>query len=98
MRHLICALALFAVPATASADCCRIVKVDAEIPSTQVRVCEPDATGGCGSVLLLRSFGVGESETVCSQTDAIVYSEFDAAIGAFGPFVGAVCAGGDVEL
>jgi len=89
--------ALAALPARAA--CCRVVKVDAEVPTLDLRVCEPDASGGCGSVLFSGPLALGASAEVCTDAGVVVYEEWDPSLAAFGPATTAVCDdGGDVEL
>lgn len=93
----LCGTAL--APSLARAGCCRVVKIDAELPTLDLRVCAPGAAGGCASVLFAGPLPLGASANVCVEGDAVVYEEWDPALGAFGPFVTAVCQdGGDVEL
>ena len=89
--------ALAALPART--DCCRVVKVDAEVPTLDLRVCEPDASGGCGSALFSGPLALGASAEVCTDAGVVVYEEWDPSLAAFGPATTAVCEdGGDVEL
>lgn len=87
---------LTAVPA--SADCCRLVKVDDGIPSSQIRACEPDAAAECGELLFAGTLAVGESQEICVGARILVYEEYDAALAAYQPPVEAVCDANDVEL
>jgi len=82
----------------ASAACCRLVKLDRETPSSQVRVCDPNPDGGCGRVLFAGTLALGETHSVCAGAGTLIYQEFDASLEAYGPFTEAVCDGGDVEL
>ncbi len=91
-------LAALALSTAASADCCRVVRVDPESAGHPVQVCEPTADGQCGTVLFNGTIGLGDGENLCSYHDTIVYREFDADLGAFGSEVEAVCEGGDVEI
>ena len=85
--------------ASARAACCRLVKIDAEIPTQSLRVCEPNASGGCGSVLFSGPLALGASAEVCTDAGIVVYEEWDPALAAFGPTTIAVCEdGGDIEL
>jgi hypothetical protein len=87
-----------AVP-TARAACCDVVKTDPEpAASTTVRVCEMDAPGACVEVLFEGTLQMGQSAHVCSDTGAIRYEEIDPASSEWGPPVGAICDGADVEL
>lgn len=95
---LVLALAVALSASVASAECCRLVKVDDATPASQLRACEPDADGECGGLVFAGTLAVGESQTICASTDRIVYEEYDEALGGFQPPVEAVCDGGDVEL
>ena len=88
----------FLVAGQARAGCCRVVKVDPETPAVSVRACEPDSSGGCGSVLFEGPLALGGEAAVCSATDTIVYQEWDELLAAFAPPVEAICEGGDVEI
>jgi hypothetical protein len=88
----------FAFGTNASASCCNLVKVDAEVPISSLRVCEPDTESACGVVLFEGSFTLGESQQVCTPEPTVVYEEGDGALGAFGFPVTAVCDGGDIEF
>ena len=94
---LTCAVVLAALGARA--DCCRLIKVDAELPPVTLRACEIDASGGCGTVLFLGTLALGESREVCTNDPTILYQEYDDALAEFGPPIRAVCETGvDVEL
>jgi hypothetical protein len=91
--------ALLVSSAPARAACCRVVKIDAEVPTQNLRVCEPDAAGRCGSVLFSGPLALGASADVCTEAGIVVYEEWDPSLAAFGPATTAVCEdGGDVEL
>lgn len=97
--RVLAAMLVLAASRAAFADCCRVVKTDAETPPATVRVCEPARVtpDGCGSVLHLGTLDLGESVEVCSPTATIRYAEFDDRAADFGPSVEAVCQG-DVEI
>ncbi len=80
------------------AGCCNVVKLDPEVPTVSVRVCEPESTPLCDSVIFEGSLSVGQSESVCTVDDTILYQERPAAGGAYGAAVTALCDGGDVEI
>jgi len=82
----------------ALAGCCRVVKVDSTVETTVVQVCQPDAAGDCGELRFAGELATGEGESVCVDGPTLVYREWDALEGAFGPPVGAVCEGADVEI
>jgi hypothetical protein len=90
-------IAVFAAQA-ASAECCRLLKVDAETPPSQLRACEPDLAGECGALLFVGTLALGEEQAICASSDEIVYQEFDEALAAFQPPVRAICDDNDVEL
>src|SRR5262245_42437229 len=101
MRARSVSLVVFVVAALsgrADAECCRVVKTDAETPSTTVRVCEPGPAQSCASELFTGALSLGQSHDVCAQGATIVYQELDPAQGAFDDPVAARCEGGDVEL
>jgi len=81
----------------AQAGCCMIRKLDELFPTVTLRVCEPNASGDCGSVLFAGALSVDEAHSVCSAGRTLLYQE--AAPGEpFGPLVEAVCDGADVEI
>lgn len=82
----------------ARAGCCRVIKVDSEMPPVQVRVCEPQGSGECGNLLFQGTLALGEFENVCSAAPTVVYEEWDDVLAGFGPPTVAICDGGDVEL
>jgi hypothetical protein len=89
---------LLAIGSEVRAGCCNVVKIDAEVPAVSVRVCEADAAGGCGTLLVETELAVGGVTNVCTVGDTVVYQERPAAGGAYGPPVSAVCDGADVEI
>lgn len=95
---MVAASALLFAGHAAWAGCCDVLKVDPEIPTSTIRVCSPDAAGGCGDVLFAGSLSVGESQNVCVAGGEIVYQEWDADSSDFGPPVNAVCEGQPVEI
>jgi len=82
----------------AQAECCRLVKVDSEIPTSTVRACTVDDAGGCASEIFTGTLSFGDSHEVCSTSNLLVYQEWDDELGGFGPPISAVCDGGEVEL
>ena len=99
MRTLLFTLiALLGAAPISAAECCRIVKVDADTPPVVLRVCTPDAAGACGTELFSGTLVLGEQELVCSQTSTIVYQKYDAGTGAFKAPVRAACNGADVQI
>lgn len=90
----------------AHAGCCRVVKVDPATPSTLVQVCEPggsvesggEVIGGCERLLFSGTLALGEGQEVCTAAPTVVYREWDARLGAFGPPVEARCEVRDVEI
>ena len=92
------ALAVVLLAEGARAQCCRIVKIDAETPPAIVRVCEVGPQRSCGAVLFYGTFELGTDRNVCAAGSTIVYQELDPVGGVFGPSVEARCDGGDVEL
>ena len=83
---------------TASAACCRVIRIDPETPIPVVRVCDPDASGNCGTVLFEGTMEVGVSHQVCGAGPVVMYQDYDASAGTYGPPTEARCDGGDVEL
>lgn len=75
-----------------------MLKVDPEVATTTVRVCEPDAAGACGNLLFMGPLSVGESQNVCTDGGTVVYEEWDDAMSAFGPPTSAVCEDRAVEI
>lgn len=88
---------LLLVPVASSA-CCRLVKIDDEMSSSQILACEPDASGGCGELIFAGTLAIGEEQVVCASTGRIVYQEYDEALADYQPPVEAVCDDNDVEL
>jgi len=83
---------------TAQAACCRLLKLPTE-PAARVQACQPDATEECGSILWEADLAPGEGRDVCPSGTRVVYREWDAEAGAFGPATTAICdEGRDVEL
>lgn len=82
----------------AGEQCCRLLKIDEEVPVSSLLVCENDGASGCGAVLFQGSLALGEAQEVCTQSDTLVYQEWDDELGSYGPPVVAVCDGADVEL
>jgi hypothetical protein len=83
----------------ASAECCRLVKVEAEPATTRVRVCDPNAASGCTTALFEGEVAAGAPREVCSSADSINYQEWDVAAGSYGPMTEARCEpNGDVEI
>lgn len=82
----------------ARAACCDVVKVDPESPTTTVRVCAPDAAGGCGQLLFEGTLSIGESQNVCVSGDEIVYQEWDGALPGYATPTTAVCQDQPVEI
>ena len=89
-------LSLLLLADAASAGCCNLVKVDEEVPTVILRICEPGIGSSCATVLAERPISVGEIENVCTVSDTIVYLE-DLGAG-FGAPVEAVCSGVDIEI
>jgi hypothetical protein len=85
-------LALMLVSASARADCCGLVKIDATPASTQVRVC--DAATSCATPLFEGVVDVGLSQPLCAAGNVVSYQEYDPATAAYGPLTEARC---DVE-
>jgi len=56
----------------ASASCCELTRVPAE-PRADVRACEPDGYGGCGSVFWEAPLAPGQSIEVCTSGELVVY-------------------------
>ena len=81
-----------------SAACCRVIRIDPETPVPVVRVCDPDTSGNCGTVLFEGAIAVGESRPVCGKGTIVLYQGYDATAGTYGPPTEARCDGGDVEL
>lgn len=81
-----------------SAECCRVVRVDANSSSTNVRVCEPGPAHSCGAPLFTGSLALGQAQDICAAGGTIVYQEYDPAQGSYADPVEARCDGGDVEL
>ena len=98
MRNLLLLLGIAALTAEAAyAGCCTIRKLDELFPTVTLRVCEPNASGDCGSVLFTGALSVDDAHSVCSAGRTLLYQE--AAPGEpFGPLVEAVCDGADVEI
>ena len=95
---VVCA-AFALVPRAAHSACCDLVKIDSDPPSTQVRACEPDVSGGCTSWLFEGSLAEGERAPVCASGDTVIYQELDEATQSFAAFIEARCdEGGRVEL
>ena len=84
--------------APAYAGCCQLTRTDAETPTGTVRACEPDASGGCGTVLFEGVLALGDTQSVCTAGITLVYQEFDTTAGAYGPPTQAVCDGTEVQL
>ena len=83
----------------AQADCCRVVKTDAEPPTSTVRICERGPNNTCWPELVTSTFAEGDDENVCSAGNTIVYQELDPALGSYKPPIVARCTeGSDVEL
>lgn len=83
---------------TAYADCCRLRKLPTE-PSARVQACEPNESEECGAVLWESDVAPGEERDACPTGDRVVYREWDAEAGAFGPSTMALCGPEqDVEL
>ncbi len=97
-RTVLLLSALLLSAGTARADCCRVVKVDEEVPTSAVRVCTNDGAAGCGALLYEGPLALGSAEEVCPTTETVVYQEWDDALLEYGPPVVAVCGGDDVEL
>jgi hypothetical protein len=91
-------LVLVLLAHNAHAGCCNVAKVDPETPVVPVRVCEPDAEGGCASELFVGSIELGEVVPICAAGDTVVYQEWDVELADFASLVEAVCDGRDVEL
>jgi hypothetical protein len=97
-RLLILALVVL-TPKAATAACCDLVKIDSDPPSTQVRACEPTASGACPTWLFEGSLAEGQSAPICATGDIVVYQEFDVATQSYAPPIKARCEdGGRVEL
>lgn len=97
LRPVIALLLASAFASQASGECCRLVKVDSETPAVTVQACTPDEANGCGDVLFVGELDLGESATVCAETEVVAYREYDAVVGDYGPFTLAICSG-DIEL
>lgn len=101
MRAQAAWLAGFGVIASASgvgAECCRVIKTDADTPPASVRVCDRGSAHSCGAELFAGTLALGQSQQVCAAGDTIVYQELAAAPATYGDPVEARCDGGDVEL
>jgi len=101
VRRALClaiAASAFLAADVSFANCCDVVKVDPEIPISTLRVCSPDASGDCGSVLFEGPISLGQSVNVCVDGDMIVYQEWDATSLHFGALVTAVCEGFAVDF
>ena len=94
------ALALVALtPRAATSACCDLVKIDSDPPSTQVRACEPNASGACPTWLFEGSLAEGQTAPICATGDIVIYQEFDVATQAYAAPIEARCDdGGRVEL
>lgn len=90
-------LALFGAPLARAEDCCRVVKTSIVEPLVEVRVCEPDAEGGCGSLLYIGALEPGDVREICSSSGTLVHQTYEDPLGGYGPPVTAAC-DGDVEL
>lgn len=96
---LLLAAILQVVPLAARAGCCEVVKIDSTTAASVVRVCTPDASEDCAAVLFEGTLALGERQSVCTAEPTIVYQEQDAATGAYGALVGAICDGdGEVGI
>jgi hypothetical protein len=92
-------LALVALlAAEVHAGCCRVIRVDAQTPTGTVRVCAPDGSGGCGTVLFEGALALGDAQNACVAGQTVVYQEYNTTLNAYAPPVQAVCNGTDVEL
>jgi len=81
----------------AGAACCQLVRVPEEA-TADVRACEPDGTGGCGSVLWEAPLAPGQSFEVCPSGDLVVYLDQDPTTSAWEPPTTAMCDGSEVDL
>jgi len=86
-------------PQAAIAACCELRKIDADPPSAQIRVCDPATTPSCAEWLYDGSLATGDSASVCTVSDRLVYQEWDPEVAAWGPDTEARCEDGEtVEL
>jgi len=90
-------LAMASYAGNAGAGCCQLTRV-AEEAAANVEACEPDGSGGCGSVLWQASLAPGQSVEVCPSGDLVVYLDSDPTTGAFEPPTTATCDGSEVDL
>src|SRR5512134_2841486 len=81
----------------AFASCCRVAKLATE-PAARVRVCDVGPSEECGAILWEQDLAPGESREACPSGDRVVYRQWDADLGNFGPATTAVCNGDDVDL
>lgn len=86
------------VSAEARAGCCNVRKIDTELPTVSVRVCEADAAGACGTLLFEGQLSVGGVANVCTVEETVVYQERPVSGGDYGAPVSAVCDGAEVEI
>jgi hypothetical protein len=92
-------LTLVALPANqAYAGCWRVTRVDPITPTGTVRVCKPDANGGCGTALFEGTLALGDARDVCVARQTPVCQEYDTSLNAYAPPTQAVCDGADAEL
>ncbi len=107
MRSIVLALTkvslaagLVCVPVTAAlADCCRLVKVEAEPASVGVRVCAVDTGPECAVPLFEGELAHGTPAPICSSGTQVIYRELDSTSGELSaPTTAACTASADVEL
>jgi hypothetical protein len=95
---LVLSVAATLLAVEARAGCCNVVKLDADLPTVTLKVCERSETGGCGVVLFEGNLSVGQTENVCTVEGTVLYQERAVSAGAYGPPVEALCDGADVEI
>ena len=87
------------IPGVASADCCRLIKVEPQPTQTQVRVCDGSAGPACAQPRYDGSVRFGAPVNFCSDTDQVTYQELDPATNSYGAPISARCDGTfNVEL
>lgn len=91
---------LFAIQSgTAHAACCQLTKIDAEPPSTQVRVCEASTPAECTTWLFEGSISEGQTVPICAASGSVIYQELLLSTETYAPPIEARCdEGGRIEI
>lgn len=93
------ALLLAMQPWPAQSACCQLAKADAELSSTQVRVCDGSTPTLCTTWLFEGTLSEDQTVPICAASETVIYQELLPSTQTWAPPIEARCdEGGRIEL